>query len=448
MSELNEEVLTKEILIKAKEFQYQTAIVECALFKQNRDEKKWHIYVLKITLTRTPLQKEKIKIFIKKNSFVIFQTFWSIQKLKGFLSAFVYVRKAYNENNQTYPKEGIVFNIDGYLTEICGNYPRNELQFIGSDSAQKYYHLREDRPFYMIEYALYTQNGGILNTRSPTLENENPPFSNPAQAVNHFFNISLDTNCSDFRNRWVGLILPVQDAKISSYRVKGKNLKIEIERDNTASGKEKLDLNVICQDKDQKPFSIKLPAKKTVSIDLSFLPQIVDINLFKEDLKLDHCRWIYRNQSIFGSSKTKNKLFSNESIEDLNLLFDSLKLHPKIIRVSKKAFESSLYAEAILNAYKEVILTVRKISELNHLDGKPLMEHAFSIDKPKIKLNKLITPSERDEQIGFMLIFSGVALGIRNPKAHENIEQRDPHKTLGYLSLASLLMRKIDERIK
>ena len=134
-------------------------------------------------------------------------------------------------------------------------------------------------------------------------------------------------------------------------------------------------------------------------------------------------------------------------LEDLSVLFDSLKLHPAVVRVSKKAFESGLYAEAILNAFKEVIVTVREVSELRDEDGTSLMEHAFSVNAPKIKLNKLVTKSDRDEQIGFMHIFIGVALGIRNPKAHDNIEQKDPYKTLEYLSIASLLMKRIDERI-
>ena len=135
-------------------------------------------------------------------------------------------------------------------------------------------------------------------------------------------------------------------------------------------------------------------------------------------------------------------------LEDLQILFDCLKLHNDIVRVSKRAFESKLYAEAILNAYKEVIVRVREISGLRELDGVPLMEQAFSPRNPKIKLNNLQTPSERDEQAGFLSIFRGVALGIRNPKAHENIEQEDPYKTLEYLSFASLLMKRLDESIE
>jgi uncharacterized protein (TIGR02391 family) len=443
MSELKEERFKQEILNKLKEFQYQTAVVECALFKQNKDENKWYIYILKITLERKK-HKEDIQLFIEKDRFVLFRKFWSIQLLKGFLSALTYVRKAYNENNQSYPKEGIVFNIGGYQAEICGNYPRDEMQFVGSDIAKNYYNLRADTPFYMVDYALYTGSGGILNTRPPNLEGEDPPFSNPAQAVNHYFDLYLDTNNSDFRGQWVGIILPVCGVKIKNYKVTGKNLKIEIDNDGILFGKERLDLNVICQNKEQRPFSKKLLAEKKISIPIPFLPSIVNVSLFKGSLKLDHCTWQARSGIPF---RMKNNVTDYHAV-DLYHLFDDLKFHPKVARVSQKAFESRLYAESILNAFKEVIVTVRKVSKLNHLDGKPLMEQAFSINNPKIKLNNLQTQSEKDEQIGFMHIFSGVALGIRNPKAHENIEQKDPYKALEYLSLASLLMKKIDERAK
>jgi len=36
-------------------------------------------------------------------------------------------------------------------------------------------------------------------------------------------------------------------------------------------------------------------------------------------------------------------------------------------------------------------------------------------------------------------------IGIRNPKAHDNIIQTDPYKTLEYLSFASLLAKKVEE---
>jgi hypothetical protein len=38
----------------------------------------------------------------------------------------------------------------------------------------------------------------------------------------------------------------------------------------------------------------------------------------------------------------------------------------------------------------------------------------------------------------------GAMVGIRNPKAHDMVQQKDPYKTLEFLAFASLLIKKID----
>jgi len=52
--------------------------------------------------------------------------------------------------------------------------------------------------------------------------------------------------------------------------------------------------------------------------------------------------------------------------------------------------------------------------------------------------------ARRDEQVGYMLLFAGAMRGIRNPKAHANIEI-DHVRALHHLFVASLLMSKLDE---
>jgi uncharacterized protein (TIGR02391 family) len=77
--------------------------------------------------------------------------------------------------------------------------------------------------------------------------------------------------------------------------------------------------------------------------------------------------------------------------------------------------------------------------------GKDLMAKVFNEDNPLIKLNELRTKTNRDEQEGFKFLFMGAMEGIRNPNAHDEIVELDPFKTLEYLGLASLLMRKAEE---
>lgn len=129
-------------------------------------------------------------------------------------------------------------------------------------------------------------------------------------------------------------------------------------------------------------------------------------------------------------------------------LFDTLKLHPKIVGASEKLFKDGHYSQAILEAYKCLNNHVKEKSGKSDLDGKDLMAKTFRLTGPILKLNKLKTQSEKDEQEGFMLLYMGAMEGIRNPKAHETVQQKDPNRTLEYLGLASLLIRRVDEATK
>lgn len=135
-------------------------------------------------------------------------------------------------------------------------------------------------------------------------------------------------------------------------------------------------------------------------------------------------------------------------LEDVNTIYDTLKFHPRVVLVSERLFKDGHYAQAILDAFKEVNVVVQKISGVTDKDGKPLMDYVFSPNNPKIKLTDLSGRTEQDEQQGFMHLFGGATMGIRNPKAHSNIVQDDPYKTLHYLALASLLLKRLDERVQ
>jgi uncharacterized protein (TIGR02391 family) len=125
--------------------------------------------------------------------------------------------------------------------------------------------------------------------------------------------------------------------------------------------------------------------------------------------------------------------------------FELLQIHPQIAKVSKKLFQDRHFAPAIFEAFKKVNNLVKSKSNRKDLDGKSLMQTVFSPNNPTLCFNELSTQSEKDEQEGFMYLFTGAILGVRNPKAHENIVQRDVHRTIEYLVLASLLCKRLDE---
>jgi uncharacterized protein (TIGR02391 family) len=125
-------------------------------------------------------------------------------------------------------------------------------------------------------------------------------------------------------------------------------------------------------------------------------------------------------------------------------LFNRMQFHPKIIKASKSLFETGHYSPAIFEAFKAVNNFVKQKTGLS-LDGKALMAQVFRQEDPIIKLSELGTQSDHDEQEGFKFLFMGAMVGIRNPKAHDNVVQTDPFRTLEYLALASLLMKRVEE---
>lgn len=78
---------------------------------------------------------------------------------------------------------------------------------------------------------------------------------------------------------------------------------------------------------------------------------------------------------------------------------------------------------------------------MTHLDGVKLMQNAFSPNNPVLKLNDLITQSEKDQQRGYMELFAAVITGVRNPRAHEHAYLDDPETALELLGLANHLVR-------
>jgi len=115
-------------------------------------------------------------------------------------------------------------------------------------------------------------------------------------------------------------------------------------------------------------------------------------------------------------------------------------LHPLVQPVASKLYADGHYRQAILDTYILLVDTVKTKSGRHDLEGTGLMQTVFSANNPIIKIS-----DDPDEQLGFMWMFSGAVMGIRNPKAHRLIPQTDPQRTLEWLSFASVLLRVLDD---
>ena len=123
--------------------------------------------------------------------------------------------------------------------------------------------------------------------------------------------------------------------------------------------------------------------------------------------------------------------------------FDDRNIHTRIQSTSKKLFDDGHYALATFEAYKLIDKEVAALAKLSE-SGVKLMMKAFSEQSPLIRLTDMSTTSEKDEQEGYKFIFSGSVMAIRNPRGHEYGVRESPTACLDHLSLASLLLRRLE----
>lgn len=128
-------------------------------------------------------------------------------------------------------------------------------------------------------------------------------------------------------------------------------------------------------------------------------------------------------------------------------IWDSI--HPQIKAVAKGRFDDGYYSDAVEAALKEINTRVKTIyleRTAKEKDGANLMHAAFSVQNPVIKLGNTSTETGTNVQQGYMEMFAGAIIGIRNPKAHNNqtISKSDAIRKLHF---ASMLMYKLDNEL-
>lgn len=93
---------------------------------------------------------------------------------------------------------------------------------------------------------------------------------------------------------------------------------------------------------------------------------------------------------------------------------------------------------AIVDTFIGLEKYVQKASRSTAI-GASLMQAVFSQAKPILRL------SEHDEeQVGFMMLFSGAMKAIRNQYAHSLIDPKNAEEALEWLAFASALFRLVD----
>jgi len=122
-------------------------------------------------------------------------------------------------------------------------------------------------------------------------------------------------------------------------------------------------------------------------------------------------------------------------------------IHPEIMKYCKAELLQDNYFHAVFEATKGVAQRIREKTGLD-FDGAELIQKVFSVNSPMLVFNTLRTEQEKKDHKGFSNLLIGFFGAVRNPRAHvPKILWEGEEEAADYLTLASLLMRKIEQAI-
>lgn len=126
-------------------------------------------------------------------------------------------------------------------------------------------------------------------------------------------------------------------------------------------------------------------------------------------------------------------------------LYD-LHMHPEVLKCCKEELLQENYFHAVHEAAKSLTDRISVETGLE-LDGTPLIERAFSMEKPAVVLNTLRTSSEKNQHRGLKELLLGINYSVRNVTAHElKIKWAiDEDHAINMLSIISAIHKELDE---
>lgn len=163
---------------------------------------------------------------------------------------------------------------------------------------------------------------------------------------------------------------------------------------------------------------------------------------------------VWRSGQYMVRNGANQILVALERLKQVELKREHLKtldawsyLHPTIAEAAKDKFSHGDYEGAVQDALLEIngrLKGIYKTRRGEERDGTDLMRQVFSPDSPILVIGDLATKTGRDMQEGYMHLFEGAMMGIRNPSAHQKVPTTS-NDAMRKLMLASLLMPKVDE---
>ncbi len=150
-----------------------------------------------------------------------------------------------------------------------------------------------------------------------------------------------------------------------------------------------------------------------------------------------------RLKSLMDRLEEARSDLGRDSTARTRAAFEGLELHPRIGEAARELYGDGHYGQSVLDGSIALVNYVKEKSRRHDLVGASLMSTVLSPNKPILAFNGLSNQMEKDEQEGFMHLFIGAVLALRNPRAHAIFDD-SPEIALDYVAFLSLLAKRLD----
>ncbi|MBP4142075.1 TIGR02391 family protein [Flavobacterium sp. P4023] len=139
---------------------------------------------------------------------------------------------------------------------------------------------------------------------------------------------------------------------------------------------------------------------------------------------------------------------SEQRASRLKHKLENRNVHSAIFKYCKAELLVENYFHSVFEATKSIADRLRTMTGL-YADGNALAETSFSTSNPLIKINLLITDTDRSEHIGLCNLIKGIFGLIRNPTAHEPKIKFEitEEEALDILNTVSFIHKRLDKVI-
>lgn len=263
---------------KIQENNYQSVTFNFAL---HEEDNLWKIIVARIIFEETP--KKENKTLFKGDQFALENFSFSIPEFNNFLDYLerVFVGDVFKKESTFEINDKLFFQFGDYKICFVGNFPANEFYFYGRDITKKHHGI--DKPVYHFSYALHQ----LVTSRSYdrlSFSSYEIPLRDVTEAINHFWKTNYQHHSFSHECQFY---FPNYQGSIVKCDVLAKHITITCEWNEEKIDVDNLALSIIASNETNE-FREKIPLKKkSLTVELGFVPSNASFYLIMNKLKLD-----------------------------------------------------------------------------------------------------------------------------------------------------------------